>query len=127
MKKLISVIEPKWAKIFSIFVALSVMMSSCGSVDRDPSDRIEEASYQIAKQEVKKQLNYPATADFSLLSVKREKFGTSTYRITGKLTAKNVFGVEQELKYMVTMTYFEGDPFNPSSWNITTCDVKENR
>jgi hypothetical protein len=72
-------------------------------------------------------LNNPATADFSLMSVTREKFGDNTYRIKGTLTAENAFGVEQELRYTVTLTYFEGNPLDRSSWNITGCDVKENR
>lgn len=93
----------------------------------DSSDEIQAAAFQIAKQEVKSQLNNPATADFSLMSVTREKFGDNTYRIKGTLTAENSFGVEQELRYTVTLTYFEGNPLDRSSWNITTCEVKENR
>jgi len=93
----------------------------------DSSDEIQAAAFKIAKQEVKSQLNNPATADFSLMSVTREKFGDNTYRIKGTLTAENSFGVEQALRYTVTLTYFEGNPLDRSSWNITTCEVKENR
>lgn len=101
---------------------------SCNNSDTtDSAEDIQSAAFQIAKREVEKQLNNPGTADFSLTSVSREKFGDNTYRIKGTLTAENSFGVEQELRYTVTLTYFDGNPLNASNWSITTCDVKANR
>lgn len=97
------------------------------TLDNNHSEQeIQEASYQIVKAAVKKQLTNPSSADFSLLSVNREKFGKSTFRYRGTLTAKNAFGIKEELRYLVTLTYFEGNPMDVSSWNITTCEVKPN-
>lgn len=87
-------------------------------------ERIQEASFQIVKSAVKSQLTNPSTADFSLMSVNREKFGKHTYRYKGTLTAKNAYGAEEKLRYLVTLTYFEGDPMDPSGWSVTTCEVK---
>lgn len=94
--------------------------------DNYSEQEIQQASYQIVKAAVKKQLTNPSSADFSLLSVNREKFGKSTFRYRGTLTAKNAFGTKQELRYLVTLTYFEGNPMDVSSWNIATCEVKPN-
>lgn len=107
-------------------ILMIVLFRSCDTTNSDDSyDDIPAAAVQVAKQAVKQELNYPATADFSWVT-DREKFGENTYRIKGTLTAKNAFGVEQELKYTVTLTYFEGNPLDASSWNITTCNVREN-
>lgn len=96
-----------------------------GSGAQEYSDeRIQEASFQIVKSAVKSQLANPATADFSLMSVNREKFGKHTYKYKGTLTAKNAYGTEEKLRYLVTLTYFEGDPMDPSGWSVTTCEVK---
>lgn len=112
--------------VIILVIGFFVVRSCNDSVEGNSSDNIQAAAFQIAKQEVKKQLNNPTTADFSLTSVSREKFGDNTYRIKGTLTAENGFGVEQELRYTVTLSYFEGNPLDASSWNITTCDIKEN-
>lgn len=115
-------------KILFLCISVLVFLSACGSGKQsDGDDLIQEASFQIVKNAVKSELTNPATADFSLLSRNREKFGKNTYRYKGTLKAKNSFGVEEELRYTVTLTYFEGDPKNPSSWNVTTCEVKPNR
>lgn len=92
--------------------------------DNYSEQEIQEASYQIVKAAVKSQLAYPATADFSLMSVNREKFGKHTYKYKGTLTAKNAYGAEEKLRYLVTLTYFEGNPMDPSGWSVTTCEVK---
>lgn len=112
--------------VIILVVGFFVARSCNDSVAGNSSDDIQAAAFQVAKQEVIKQLNNPATADFSLTSVSREKFGDNTYRIKGTLTAENGLGVEQELRYTVTLSYFEGNPFDVSSWNITTCDIKGN-
>lgn len=54
----------------------------------------------MAEKEVKKYLNYPSSADFGLLDwgVGRSD---DDYKIVGKVTAKNAFGVEDELPFSV--------------------------
>lgn len=106
--------------VMLLTIIVSVLNVSC---TLNPSDEIQAASYQIVKHAVKSQLNYPSTADFSLMSVEREKIGGNTWIYKGDLTAKNAFGVEQELRYRAKLTYLEGNPLDPASWNIISCDV----
>lgn len=58
-----------------------------------------------AREAVKKRLNHPKTADFSIMSESFYVFDTinAKVRLTGTVSAKNSFGVEDDVNYMVIL------------------------
>lgn len=71
-------------------------------VDSSVSSELQTKS----KEYIKKQLNYPATANFPLLdwSIGRER---NQYSVSSKVTAKNAFGVKEEIQFK--LIYLVGD------------------
>lgn len=67
--------------------------SACGGSD-DGESGADADAWMACKDAVEAQLNNPATADFALMQTTIE-----TEYIDGILTAKNDFGVEQELQF----------------------------
>ena len=80
--------------ISGVGLALIVVLAGCSS-DGTSSG----APWVACKNAVKAQVANPATADFALMSTTIEDTV-----IDGKLTAKNDFGVEQELQFNCKMS-----------------------
>lgn len=80
----------KGVAVFALVAFGAVMCSSDGSEESASNT----AAWMACKDAVEARLANPATADFSLMSV-----SMSDTVIDGLLTAKNAFGVEQELQF----------------------------
>ena len=77
-----------------VLVALLVLLAGCSSDGKSSG-----APWVACKNAVKSEVKNPATVDFALLDTTiKDTF------IDGKLTAKNDFGVEQELQFHCKMS-----------------------
>jgi len=62
----------------------------------------------MAKEFVKKQLNYPESAKFPMFQVDGKTLGNNRFWVEGKVDAKNALGAELRYKYTVELHYDNG-------------------
>lgn len=100
-----------------IIVIIGLIVSP--TVNNYSSDKTTEA-YVVSQSIAKSHLQFPESADFSLLPVLSEiqPETDSVYRVVGELTVKNAFGVKSKKRYICRMKYIGGKTINPNSWKI---------
>lgn len=87
------------------------------TVAAEKTDFSTEA-FVISQNYVKARLNYPAESDFNFLPDLAEEQEPNLYRVAGKLTAKNAYGVKSEIQFLCRLKYLGGDPDKMTSWQL---------
>ena len=100
-----------------------------------PSETTEsktESTYQLSdivcemsKDFIKQDLNYPKSADFSILDCSVENNSDGSYTILRKVGAQNAFGVESEFIYKVSLAYTGGIEVDIKNWKLISIRSEE--
>ena len=82
------------------------------------------AAVVICRNLVRSELVAPSTANFSFFDRDERALGSWRYDVSGKVEAKNAFGVPIALQFRCDLQYKgEGDALAPSSWTLNEFQV----
>jgi len=86
-----------------------------------------DASCVIAIDFIKKDLRYPAEAEFSIFDCVRESQNDGSIMVMRRFTAKNGFGVKSEYIYKVYLYFKGGEKYNINNWELISIQSEEVR
>lgn len=102
---------------FLVLGALS--LNSCG--DSSPN------ACAMSEDFIKRDLNYPNSADFNFLDCNSTNDGNGEYTVLRKITAKNAFGVSKDYIYKVVLKYKGGVAVDNNNWEVVSMRKEEYR
>jgi len=79
----------------------------------------------ISKDFIKKDLQNPSTADFSMFDCSKEQNFDRSYVILRKVTAKNALGVEKSFIYKLKIAFLGGNAADINNWKLLTIHSEE--
>jgi hypothetical protein len=79
----------------------------------------------ISEDFIKKDLQNPSTADFSMFDCSNDKNSDGTYTVLRKVSAKNSYGVEKEFIYKVTLGFKGGNWVDMDNWDLIKIQSEE--
>jgi len=80
-------------------------------------------AYVVAKDFVKKRLNYPDEADFPWTPTSSKHRGGGVYDVIGEVTAKNAYGVKSTHSWRAVIKFLGGDDLNTKNWQEIGVEV----
>lgn len=119
------------AGLITMFIGIFVINCSenSGTSDSSIENKIEsegfDASCVIAEDFIKRDLRYPAEAEFSILECVRESQNDGSIMVMRKFTAKNGFGVKSEYIYKLYLNFKGGEEYNKNNWELISMEGEE--